>query len=81
MPHNEYKPFGTHIGIVDGPFEYLTMRDMAALYEPIMSLAQKGSLGKRMIWSSISFRPRRFHIGRLLKRKSGNVFEEQRLKL
>jgi hypothetical protein len=25
LPLNEYKPFGPHIGIVDGPLEYLTM--------------------------------------------------------
>ena len=25
MPLNEYKPFGPHIGVVDGPLEYLTM--------------------------------------------------------
>jgi hypothetical protein len=25
LPLNEYKPFGPHVGIVDGPLEYLTM--------------------------------------------------------
>jgi hypothetical protein len=25
LPLNEYKPFGPHIGVVDGPLEHLTM--------------------------------------------------------
>jgi hypothetical protein len=55
-PINEYKPFSTGIGIVDGPFEYLTMAGlrMALPFTTRMTVVQLNS-GDLFLHSPIAF--------------------------
>jgi hypothetical protein len=58
LPLNEYKPFGSHIGVVDGPLEYLTMAGvrLPLPFTTRMTVVRLAS-GDLFLHSPIAFNP------------------------